>query len=68
MLTIFEEDEDEPFHTGLYWADGSPIVAVPEARKLGYIGFVPPEYYEAVKYEQSKKRRKRRARSRKSEA
>lgn len=68
MLTVFEEDEDEPFHTGLYWADGSPIVAVPELRKLGYIGFIPPEYYEAVIIAQRKKRRKRNARSRKPEA
>lgn len=68
MLTVFEEDEDEPYHVGLFFPDGSPIIASPEPRKLGYIGFVPPEYYEAVHIAQMKKRRKRRAGSVKSKA
>lgn len=70
MLTIFEEDEDEPYHTGLFWPDGSPIIACPEPRKLGYIGFVDPEYLEEVRiaHQQKKRKRKRNAGTRKSKA
>jgi len=63
-----EDDEEERVFTGILGPDGSPIYLIYPREKQGYIGFLGPDDYLAIHEQRNKKRRKRNARSRKSEA
>lgn len=68
-IEVIEMDEEEEvYRSPILGPDGQPIYYHMESEKQGYIGFVSPDYYLAIREAQSKKRKKRRnARSKKSE-
>lgn len=59
-ITVFEsEDDEELMQSSLVAPDGSPIHYHRPSTKLGYIGFIHPDYSDHLASQKKKRRRKK---------